>query len=83
MSQRFFVMGKSQKTDRDELGGLTNCRSPSQYPDLWKLPNFVSDPAHLEAGQHTSFPQLQNRQKAAFSGVKRLMREIPQFGRTH
>jgi len=43
----------------------------------------VSDPAHLDVEQHTSFPQSQNRQKAAFSGVKRLLEEIPQFGRSH
>jgi hypothetical protein len=70
-------MGKSQKTDRDELGGLTPCRSPTQRPDLRKLPNFVSDLAHLYTEQHTNFPQSQNRQKAGFSGVKRLLREIP------
>jgi hypothetical protein len=53
------------------------CSEANGRPDLRKLPNFVSDPAHLDAEQHTSFPQSPNRQKAAFSGVKRLLREIP------
>ncbi len=53
------------------------CSETISLPDLRKLPNFVSDPAHLYTEQHTSFPCSQNRQKAAFSGVKRLLREIP------
>ncbi len=40
VSQRFFVMGKSQKTDRDELGGRTTCRSPSQPPGLVETSQF-------------------------------------------